>query len=99
MTAVRTRFAASSRTSFRRRSSAEQTRSPRGWMPSRQPQAAVGELAPPGVSDERFEVAEIALEGAAAARGEPVLGPGRAVLEGLRAGDVSGLLELPRVHR
>src|SRR4051794_20709953 len=48
--------------------------------------------------DERFHVVQVLLERPPASRGQPVLGARDPVVEGLLAGDVLRLLELPRVH-
>src|SRR5689334_6629165 len=48
-------------------------------------------------ANERFHVVEIAFEGATAGRGDGVLRLRHASLEGLRARDVLGLLQLARV--
>ena len=47
--------------------------------------------------DDGFHVIQIAGEGGFAGRGQPELAAGRAAVEGLRARNVAGLLELPRV--
>ena len=52
-----------------------------------------------GVGDEGFEVPEVALEGAASGRRQPVGRPRDPALEPLRAVDVTGLLQAPGVHR